>query len=112
MDIRMIDKNIKAGAEIHAGDGGYSIGTQEKYEEFVKIRNQSLRESKIRALIAEVGGDSYDEDGEELVPVLVGHQIQEFVELIIKETLQVARAGIEYGDGMEDAVYKYFGVEE
>ena len=38
--------------------------------------------------------------------------IKKFAELIIKETLQVARAGIEYGDGMEDAVYKYFGVEE
>ena len=35
-----------------------------------------------------------------------------FAELIVKETLQVARAGIAYGDGMEDAVYKYFGVEE
>ena len=34
-----------------------------------------------------------------------------FAELIVKETLQVARAGIAYGDGMEDAVYKYFGVE-
>ena len=38
--------------------------------------------------------------------------IEKFAELIIKETLEVARAGIEYGDGMEDAVYKYFGVEE
>ena len=37
---------------------------------------------------------------------------QKLGELIIKETLQVARAGIEFGDGMEDAVYKYFGVEE
>ena len=37
---------------------------------------------------------------------------KKFVELIAKETLQVARAGIEYGDGMEDAVYKYFGIEE
>ncbi len=36
---------------------------------------------------------------------------KKFVELIVKETLQVARAGIEFGDGMEDAVYKYFGVE-
>jgi hypothetical protein len=36
---------------------------------------------------------------------------EKFAELIIKETLQVARAGIEYGDGMEDAVCKYFGVE-
>ena len=37
---------------------------------------------------------------------------EKFAELIVKETLQVVRAGIEYGDGMEDAVYKYFGVEE
>jgi hypothetical protein len=35
-----------------------------------------------------------------------------FAELIIKETLQVARAGVEFGNGMEDAVYNYFGVEE
>ena len=35
-----------------------------------------------------------------------------FAELLIKETLDVAHAGIEFGDGMEDAVYKYFGVEE
>jgi hypothetical protein len=37
---------------------------------------------------------------------------EKFAELIIKETLEVARAGVEYGDGMEDAVYRYFGVEE
>ena len=37
--------------------------------------------------------------------------LEKFAELIVKETLQVARAGIEYGDGMEDAVYRYFGVE-
>lgn len=37
---------------------------------------------------------------------------EKFAELIVKETLQVARAGIEFGDGMEDAVYKYFGIEE
>ena len=37
---------------------------------------------------------------------------EKFAELIIKETLQVARAGVEFGNGMEDAVYNYFGVEE
>ena len=37
--------------------------------------------------------------------------LEKFAELIVKETLQVARAGIEFGDGMEDAVYTYFGVE-
>ena len=41
-----------------------------------------------------------------------GQYVDKFAELIVKETLQVARAGIAYGDGMEDAVYKYFGVEE
>jgi len=35
-----------------------------------------------------------------------------FAQLIIKETLEVARAGVEFGNGMEDAVYNYFGVEE
>jgi len=34
--------NIKAGADIHAGDGGYEISTQEKYEEFVKMRNYNI----------------------------------------------------------------------
>ena len=35
-----------------------------------------------------------------------------FAQLIIKETLQAARAGIEYGPSMEEAVYTYFGVDE
>lgn len=33
---------LKAGSNIHAGDGGYGIGTRENYEEFVKMRNKSL----------------------------------------------------------------------
>jgi hypothetical protein len=35
-----MNDNIKAGAEIHAGDGGYQLSTQEKYEAFVAERNQ------------------------------------------------------------------------
>lgn len=38
--------------------------------------------------------------------------LEKYAELIIKETLEVARAGVEYGDGMEDAVYKYFEIAE
>ena len=50
------------------------------------------------------------EDGD---TILTGPMdVAKFAELIVKETLQVARAGIEFGDGMEDAVYKYFGIEE
>jgi hypothetical protein len=42
----MANKNIKAGEAIHSGDGGYGIGTRENYNEFVKIRNQSLTITK------------------------------------------------------------------
>lgn len=43
-----MNENIKAGADIHAGDGGYSIGTQEKYDAFVKIRNESLSKPRVK----------------------------------------------------------------
>ena len=36
---------------------------------------------------------------------------EKFAELIVKETLQVARAGMEFGDSMDEAVYTYFGVK-
>jgi hypothetical protein len=32
--------NIKAGADINAGDGGYRLSTQEAYEAFVKNRSK------------------------------------------------------------------------
>jgi len=35
-----------------------------------------------------------------------------FAELIVKETLQIARVGMEFGPSMEEAVYTYFGVKE
>lgn len=50
--IDMTEKNLLAGADIHAGDGGYSIGTRENYEAFVKVRNRSLGESRVRELWA------------------------------------------------------------
>ena len=40
-----MNENIKAGADLHAGDGGYSIGTQEKYEEFARRRMNQLQYS-------------------------------------------------------------------
>lgn len=38
-------------------------------------------------------------------------ELEKFAELIVKETLQAARAGIEFGPSMEDAVYAYFGIK-
>ena len=37
---------------------------------------------------------------------------EKFAELIIKETLQIARVGMEFGPSMDEAVYTYFGIEE
>lgn len=34
-----------------------------------------------------------------------------FAEEIIKETLQAARAGLEFGPSMEEAVYTYFDIK-
>ena len=45
-----MNDNIKAGGDIHAGDGGYSIGTEEKYDEFAKGRNQSMGRMRIQQL--------------------------------------------------------------
>ena len=45
--------NIQAGAEIHSGDGGYSIGTEEGYEHTCKQRSVAL-------VIALVGKDNSD----------------------------------------------------
>jgi hypothetical protein len=72
--------------------------------------NEKIKELAIKSwLVSEHKGkllSCYRED------VDLTKYLEDFAELIVKETLQVARAGIAYGDGMEDAVYKYFGVKE
>ena len=42
-----MNDNIKAGADIHAGDGGYRIGTQEAYEQFAAQRNLPIEEQSL-----------------------------------------------------------------
>ena len=37
---------INAGAEIHSGDGGYSIGNQADHDAFVAKRNESLKDER------------------------------------------------------------------
>ena len=61
---------------------------------------------KIKQLAEQAG---YSKD---FLAIGLPNNMEKFAELIVKETLQVARAGIAYGDGLEDAVYKYFGVKE
>ena len=70
---------------------------------------------KIKQLALDAGVEFvlWDDSGREMIANYTPEErLTKFAELIVKETLQVARAGIAYGDGMEDAVYKYFGVEE
>lgn len=75
--------NIKTGADIHAGDGGYSIGTQEKHDEFVKLRSGTM--TAMEKLMYDSGltaqgcwdqMDSYDKDA-----------IMKLSELIVRECL-------------------------
>ena len=101
-----MNESIKAGSDIHAGDGGYSLGTQEKYDEFVKGRNQSLGKMRIKQLAEQAG---YSKD---YLEIGLPSNMEKFAELIVKECVQVARVGIEFGPSMEEAVYTYFGVEE
>jgi hypothetical protein len=114
-----MNDNIKAGADIHAGDGGYSIGTQEKYDEFVKGRNQSLGKMRIRelAIEADIMAPTWNH-------VPLGHQ--KFAELIVRECireLEISRKCDPYTGNLFDCEYntcikeqsimltEHFGVE-
>jgi hypothetical protein len=95
-----MNKNIKAGADIHAGDGGYSIGTKEKYDEFVKGRNQSLGKMQIRELMLEAGTDISGK-------WMSIDNAEKFAELIVRKC-----AGIAYGsDQPSRDIKEHFGVK-
>ena len=114
-----MNDNIKAGAEHHAGDGGYSIGTQERYEEFVKLRNR-VPNLQIEDLMYHAGltaqgcWDEMDDYAKQA--------IEKFAELIVQECLDiVANADMSELEGPdpEDVLYvackqikEHFGVKE
>jgi hypothetical protein len=108
--------NIKSGADIHAGDGAYSIGTKEKYDEFVKGRNQSLGKMRIRELAEQATTyiEPTSNSGEGWI-----FDKEKFAELIINECCN--RLGEEtirhdgYGYNQHELynrLRKHFGVEE
>jgi hypothetical protein len=78
-----MNKQIKAGADIHAGDGGYSEGTQEQYEAFVKVRNKSLAQGRIRDL-AEQAGFKTNWQHEDVQAIKMA-RFEKFAELIVRE---------------------------
>jgi len=81
-EIEMNKDQINAGAEIHAGDGGYEEGTQEKYEEFVMGRNASLAKMRIKELGDQV--DKWFEDHSYSRPAWN----EKFAELIVQECIE------------------------
>ena len=97
---------IISGADIHAGDGGYSEGTQEKYDEFVKVRNQSLGKMRIRELMKKAGTDTSGKwMGVEHAEKLIELVVQECADIADEPTSQPFNS---YGDKIK----KHFGVEE
>ena len=113
-----MNENIKAGGDIHAGDGGYSIGTKEKYDEFVKNRNRM--NERIRQLIEQAT------DTIEIVNPDTGithyrefFDKEKFAELIVRECMEVAHPKLtdvgEWAAGMrlvQKRLKQHFGVEE
>jgi len=100
-----MNENIKAGSDIHAGDGGYSIGTQEKYDEFVKGRDQSLGKMRIRELIKQAT-ECYS-NGQERT-----FDKEKFAELIVRECADIATMNQFQWDSAGGYVLKHFGVEK
>jgi hypothetical protein len=89
-----MNDNINTGANINAGDGGYSLGTQEKYDEFVKGRNQSLGKMRIKQLAEQaieiVANKRTLADGQIEKTWQPEYFDQVFAQLIVKECMKVA----------------------
>ena len=109
-----MNESIKAGANIHAGDGGYGEGTQEGYDAFVKVRNKSLAQGRIRDLA---------EQAMVTLPAIEGSlshtyfDKEKFAELIIQECLDqlhVSDWDEDYDKGVywsREQIKNHFGAE-
>jgi hypothetical protein len=110
-----MNDNIKAGADLNAGDGGYSLGTKEKYDEFVKGRNQSLGKMRIRELAEQATTyiEPTSNSGEGWI-----FDKEKFAELIVKECGEVAYKAFwdnpetVRGVHIQEKIKQHFGVEE
>ena len=108
-----MNKQIKAGADIHAGDGGYSESTQEQYDAFVKVRNKSLAQGRIKELAEQAGYKPLP--GFDFANSLEETYLKKFAELIVEECgialNPMLRDMISRGQAY-DLIKKHFGVEE
>ena len=84
---------------------------------------------RIVELIKQAGGIQYDEDGDELTPILVGKDLEKFAELIVRECIdKIETYRIPVGNSaagemacewtndalkeIRDEIKEHFGVEE
>ena len=67
---------------------------------------------RIRVLLKQAGDIQYDEDGDELTPILVGKDLEKFAELIIKECVEIAKVSERHGALGWYEITKHFGVKE
>ena len=113
--------NIKAGSDIHAGDGGYTEGTQEEYEKFVKVRNQSLIKARIREFEKQSGLEIFGLGARREIWEAT---MEKFTELMAMECVSIVEnlspGYDDYRNQIEDSfrrdcvyqIKQHFGVEE
>ena len=76
---------------------------------------------RIRELLKQSCGFEYDEDGNELTPILVGKDLEKFAQLIVEECIQAIQnegqtyehldAGEFQANNFSQAVKQHFGVD-
>ena len=108
-----MNERIKAGGDINAGDGGYNLSTQERYEEFAKQRSKVM--NKLIKELAEQAG-LYDEKTPEEVPEFTA-SFEKFAELIVRECANIdfrRELGLSNNQDYEvsQLIKKHFGVKE
>jgi hypothetical protein len=106
---------LQVGADIHAGNGGYSEGNKEDYEAFVKVRNKSLVEARIKDLADQAREYATTRHPISNITLSINNDKfeQKFAELLIQECADVAKRfhknNKEYDAGL--AIEQHFGVE-
>jgi hypothetical protein len=105
-----MNENVKVGADINAGDGGYSIGTPEEYEAFVQGRNQSLTRLRIREFTRVSRLDVYGL-GAKQIPW--EDTLERYTHLVVAECAKIADQHTHDGDfDIAKLIKQHFGVEE
>ena len=105
-----MNENIKAGADINAGDGGYKLGTPEEYDAFVKGRNQSLAMMRIREFARDSRLDVYGL-GAKRIPW--EDALEKYTQLVVSECAKIADQHTHDGDfDIAKLIKQHFGVKE